>query len=56
MKMLRKGDRCPICGEPIKTDDPEVLELLSCFAREQELAKIIIPTCEGRFPQSAISD
>lgn len=28
-KMLRTGDPCPCCGQPIKTKDPEVLCLLT---------------------------
>lgn len=27
--MLRTGDPCPCCGQPIKTKDPEILELLT---------------------------
>ena len=29
MKMLQKGDKCPMCGRPIKTDDPNKLIVLS---------------------------
>lgn len=29
IKTLQKGDPCPCCGMPIKTDDPDVLELLT---------------------------
>lgn len=32
MKYLKRGDTCPICGQPIKTDKYEELELLSCWA------------------------
>lgn len=28
-KLLRPGDPCPCCGEPIKTKDPDTLLLLS---------------------------
>lgn len=31
MKMLKPGDPCPLCGQPIKTTKPEELELLSAF-------------------------
>lgn len=29
---LRRGDPCPLCGQGIETDDPEVLRLLSVIA------------------------
>lgn len=29
LKMLKTGDPCPCCGEPIKTKDPDTLLLLS---------------------------
>ena len=32
MKMLQTGDKCPICGQPIKTTDPNKLILLSALA------------------------
>lgn len=28
-KTLKQGDPCPCCGQPIKTKDPEILELLT---------------------------
>lgn len=28
MGKLRKGDPCPCCGQPIKTNDPDALRLL----------------------------
>ena len=37
MKILKKGDRCPCCGEPIKTDDKDVLLLLSWVADKGRL-------------------
>lgn len=33
-KRLRTGDPCPCCGQPIKTDDPDILELLSRIAAD----------------------
>lgn len=27
--MLKPGDPCPCCGQPIKTKDPDILELLT---------------------------
>ena len=32
IKQLKPGDICPICGQPIKTDDPEALFVLSVLA------------------------
>ena len=32
--MLRTGDPCPCCGQPIKTTDPVLLRLLS-FLRDE---------------------
>lgn len=38
--MLKQGDPCPCCGQPIKTTDPALLEVLTyirdsnCNARE----------------------
>ena len=32
MKMLKPGDPCPFCGQPIKTRDPAILELLTQIA------------------------
>lgn len=29
MRTYKSGDPCPCCGQPIKTDNPEVLYLLS---------------------------
>lgn len=38
MKYLKPGDPCPLCGQPIKTDKYEELELLSCYAWLKENA------------------
>lgn len=32
MTPLKTGDPCPLCGQPIKTEDPEELWLLTCIA------------------------
>lgn len=32
MKMLQTGDACPICGQPIRTKDPNKLIFLSAMA------------------------
>lgn len=34
--MLRTGDPCPYCGQPIKTADPVLLRLLTCIRDEME--------------------
>ena len=31
-KRLRTGDPCPCCGQPIRTTDPQLLDLLSRIA------------------------
>ena len=44
MKMLRPGDPCPCCGQPIKSEDPSVLLLLSWIQDRQRfptLAEIV---------------
>lgn len=30
--MLKTGDPCPCCGQPIKTDDPFLLQILTDIA------------------------
>lgn len=35
MAMLKTGDPCPCCGEPIKTDDPFLLEILTDIAEHK---------------------
>lgn len=32
MKVLKPGDPCPCCGQPIQTDDPVMLVALTCIA------------------------
>ena len=32
IKQLKPGDPCPLCGQPIKTEDPEALFVLSVLA------------------------
>lgn len=39
MKKYKRGDICPLCGEPIVTDDPEALQLLGLIADELGLDK-----------------
>lgn len=35
MAMLKTGDPCPCCGEPIKTDDPFLLKILTDMAEHR---------------------
>lgn len=32
MEILKPGDPCPCCGQPIKTTDPEALLILNYIA------------------------
>ncbi len=39
MKILKPGDPCPCCGNPIKTTDPDdlyVLSVLAAWAEKRE--------------------
>ena len=35
MKLLKPGDPCPCCGQPIKTRDQELLALLTQIAEKR---------------------
>ena len=37
--MLKTGDPCPCCGQPIKTTDPLLLQLLTRIRDDMEAAK-----------------
>lgn len=37
MEILKTGDPCPCCGKPIKSDDQDVLLLLSWIQHHQRL-------------------
>lgn len=39
--MLKPGDPCPLCGQPIKTTKPEELELLSAFQWFMDLSDVL---------------
>ena len=39
IKYLKPGDPCPICGQPIKTEDPDALCVLSILANLIEGAR-----------------
>lgn len=32
MRILKPGDPCPFCGQPILTEDPQALRLLAAVA------------------------
>ena len=36
MKMLKTGDKCPCCGQPIVTEDERLLLILSAMADMME--------------------
>lgn len=40
MKILKTGDPCPCCGQPIKSKDPEVLYLLSWIGQMNHLPSV----------------
>lgn len=35
MRKYKKGDPCPCCGQPIKTNDPDVLRLLDWIGAQR---------------------
>ena len=37
MELLRTGDPCPCCGQPIKTKDPDLLYLLTWIGSMRRL-------------------
>lgn len=40
MRMLQPGDPCPCCGQPIRSKDPAVLELLTEIAMKRRLLTV----------------
>lgn len=40
MKILKPGDPCPCCGQPIKTKDKDTLLLLSWIGRYRRLPSL----------------
>ena len=40
MRILKKGDPCPCCGQPIQTSDRDVLLLLSWVASRGRLPSV----------------
>lgn len=44
MRILKTGDLCPICGQPIRTEDPRELRLLAAVA---DLLGLLDPEKEG---------
>lgn len=45
MKILKTGDPCPCCGQPIRLTDPAALRLLAAVA---DIAGFPDPKKEGR--------
>lgn len=39
-KELRRGDPCPCCGQPIKTNNPDVLRLLSWISEQHRIPSV----------------
>lgn len=57
MKMLQTGDACPICGQPIRTKDPNKLIFLSAMAWVGEQNVDCDPVlCEGDGAEAAPLD
>lgn len=53
-KMLRTGDPCPCCGQPIKTKDPDLLRLLTYIRDSRAVANAGHEFMEGRREQAKI--
>ncbi len=45
-KLLKTGDSCPCCGQPIKTDKPDVLYLLSWINEARRFPATIHELCQ----------
>ena len=49
--MLKPGDPCPCCGQPIKTNDPAILALLTyiqeCGVNQAAYCKFILSMGRG---------
>lgn len=53
IKRLKPGDPCPICGQPIRTEDPKALLVMSVMA---ELVELSIEMAEGQSIEKAPPD
>ena len=40
MRMLKTGDPCPCCGQPIKARDPDLLRLLTYIRDRRRLPSL----------------
>lgn len=45
MRILKTGDPCPFCGQPLRQTDPDALRLLAAVA---DIAGLPDPEKEGR--------
>lgn len=41
MTVLKPGDPCPLCGQPIQTTDPVQLEILTLIANDSRFRRIV---------------
>lgn len=55
MAMLKTGDPCPCCGEPIKTDDPFLLKILTDIA-EHKIDLISLDEVQAIFARGGTDD
>ena len=55
MQILQPGDPCPCCGQPIKTDDPEKLWLLTVIAMQME-ERGAYPPCASAPQREQVQD
>jgi len=40
INMLKRGDPCPLCGQPIQTDDEDALLALTLLREHLEIAEV----------------
>lgn len=38
--MLKQGDPCPLCGQPIQTADPHALQMLTLLREYLDIAEV----------------
>lgn len=52
MRILKTGDPCPFCGQPLRQTDPEALRLLAAIA---DIAGLPEPGEEGKADERDVS-
>lgn len=52
MRILKTGDPCPFCGQPLRQTDPEALRLLAAIA---DIAGLPEPGKEGQAYEQDVS-